>query len=59
MTQKIQLFKTQKIKKMNLISRKTSRKRNSIQKKKLSDTQFESNINTVAEELVSLENIAS
>ena len=59
MTQKIQLFKTQKIKKMKLISRKTSRKRNSIQKKKLSDTQFESNINTVAEELVSLENIAS
>ena len=59
MTQKVQLFKTQKIKKMNLISRKTSRKRKSIQKKKLSDTQFESNINTVAEELVSLENIAS
>ena len=59
MTQKIQLFKTQKIEKMKLISRKTSRKRNSIQKKKLSDTQFESNINTVAEELVSLENIAS
>ena len=59
MTQKIQLFKTQKIKKMKLISRKTSRKRNSIQKKKLSDTQFESNTNTVAEELVSLENIAS
>ena len=44
---------------MKLISRKTSRKRNSIQKKKLSDTQFESNTNTVAEELVSLENIAS
>ena len=59
MTQKIQLFKTQKIEKMKLISRKPSRKRNSIQKKKLSDTQFESNINTVAEELVSLENIAS
>ena len=42
-----------------MISGKVSRKRKGIQKKKLSDTQRESNINTVAEELVSSEDIAS
>ena len=38
---------------MELISRKVQRKRKGIQKKKLSDTQCESNINTVGKELVS------
>ena len=42
-----------------LISRKVSRKSKVIQKKKLSDTQRESNINTVTEELASSENIAN
>ena len=42
-----------------LISRKVSRKSKVIQKKKLSDTQCESNINTVTEELASSENIAN
>ena len=37
---------------IELISRKVSTKRTCIQKKKLSDTQCESNINTVAENLV-------
>ena len=44
---------------IELISRKVSRKGKGIQKKKLSDTQRESNINTVAEELVSSQNIPS
>ena len=44
---------------IKLISRKASRKIKGIQKKKLSDTKCESNINTVTEELVSSENIAS
>ena len=42
---------------IDLISRKVWRKRK--ENKKLIDTQCESNINTVAEELVSSENIAS
>ena len=41
-----------------MISRKVSRRRKGIQKKKLSHTQCESNINFVFEELVSSENIA-
>ena len=57
MTQKIQLFKSENIKKIELISREVSRKRKGIQKKKLSDTQCESNINTVADELATSENI--
>ena len=44
---------------MELISRQVSRKGKGIQKKKLSDTLCESNINTVAEGLVSSENITS
>ena len=44
---------------IELISKKVSRKGKVIQKKKLSDTQRESNINTVAEELVSSQNIPS
>ena len=48
-----------KDKEIQLISRKLSRKGKGIQKKKLRDTQFESNINTVAEELASSESIAS
>ena len=44
---------------MELISRQVSRKGKGIQKKKLSDTQCESNINTVAEGLVSSKNITS
>ena len=48
-----------KDKEIQLISRKVSRKGKDIQKKKLRDTQFESNINTVAEELASSESIAS
>ena len=59
MTQKIQLFKSENIKKIELISREVSRKRKGIQKKKLSDTQCESNINTVADELATSENIAT
>ena len=43
---------------IDLTSRKVSRRRKDIQKKKLSHTQCESNINTVFEELVSSENIA-
>ena len=42
---------------IDLISRKVSRKRKDIEKKKLSDTQCENNI--VAEDFVSSENIAS
>ena len=48
-----------KDKEIQLTSRKVSRKGKDIQKKKLRDTQFESNINTVAEELASSESIAS
>ena len=44
---------------IELISRQVSRKGKGIQKKKLSDTLCESNINTVAEGLVSSENITS
>ena len=44
---------------IDLISRKVSRRRKGIQKKKLSHTQCESNINTIFEELVSSENMAS
>ena len=58
MRKKIQLFKAQKIE-IELISRKVSRKDKGIQRKKLSDTLCESNINTVAEGLVSSENIPS
>ena len=58
MRKKIQLFKAQKIE-IELISRKVSRKDKGIQRKKLSDTLCESNINTVAEGLVSSENITS
>ena len=42
---------------IDLISRKVSRKRKDIEKKKLSDIQCENNI--VAEDFVSSENIAS
>ena len=45
---------------IELTSRKVSRKRTKrYSKKKLSDTQCESNVKTVTEELVSSENIAS
>ena len=44
---------------IELISRKVSRKRKVILKRKLSDTQCERNINTIAGELVSSGNIAS
>ena len=44
---------------IDLISRKVSRKRKDIEKKKLSDTQCENDINIVAEDFVSSENIAS
>ena len=43
---------------IELISKKVSRKGKGIPKKKLSDTQWGSNISTVAEELASSENIA-
>ena len=51
---RIQLFKAQKTKKIELIS-KVSRKRKGIQQKKLSDTQCESTV----EELRVSENIAT
>ena len=48
-----------KDRKIEMISRKVSRRRKGIQKKKLSDTQFDGNVTTVAKELVSSENRAS
>ena len=56
MTQSIQLFKAQKTNRINKKQSLKKSQRKGLQKKKLIDTQIESNINTVAEELVSSEN---
>ena len=61
-TQKIQLFNAQKTdREIELISRKSPqrKKRKDIQKKKLNETQCDSNINIAAEQLVPSVNIAS
>ena len=54
-TQKIQGSKKREI---DLISRSLKKNEKDVQKKKLIDTEGESNIATVSEELVSSENIA-
>ena len=54
-TQKIQGSKKTEI---DLISRSLKKNEKDVQKKKLIDTEGESNIATVSEELVSSENIA-